>query len=396
MINLEIGVRQSKNAIGHGKYSLPSVWYAREEMMYRMVSCYCDPILTVHPGNPMLQQSLLIEDNNGEQSQKQRHSLGNDLYLELSKGSKGQAILYRQGGIIKSVALSDKVAKQLFLVESVNLGAQPTKLSSVLKISRQTIHNYRESYRYFGAEGLIYGYNPDISKNHEKQRALHSDQLPRGNKAEQVATIRAKQKELEAATTAQKHLDFSFGDNDRTEAVSNQQQPFAEQHEWESSRYAGVFIYWIVLLFQSRWLQLIIGHFGAGWRIFSVFLLMAGLNIRSIEQTKHLRSREAGVVLGLGTVPSKSTLWKWFYDVSAQGLARRVLDDYFRRQIRTGVVGYGSGSPMGTCYPIPVKKRSTTATTPSAVCRYRGEPVKSPVIIADASSILLLMKAKAR
>ena len=326
-------------------------------MIYWMVSWYCDPILTVHPGNPMLQQSLLIEDNNGEQSQKQRHSLGNDLYLELSNGPKGQAILYRQGGIIKSVALSDKVAKKLFIVESVNLGAQPTKLSSVLKISRQTIHNYRESYRYFGAEGLIYGYNPDISKNHEKQRALHSDQLPRGNKAEQVATIRAKQKELEAATTAQRHLDFSFGDNDRTEAVSDQQQPFAEQHEWESSRYAGVFIYWIVLLFQSRWLQLIIGHFGAGWRIFSVFLLMAGLNIRSIEQTKHLRSREAGVVLGLGTVPSKSTLWKWFYDVSDQGLARRVLDDYFRRQIRTGVVGLWLWFTDGHLLPYTGKEK---------------------------------------
>ena len=135
---------------------LCQAWSAREEMMYRMISCDGDPILTVHPGNPMLQQSLHIEDNNGEQSQKQRHSLGNDLYLELSNGPKGQAILYRQGGIIKSVALSAKVAKKLFIVESVNLGAQPTKRSSVLKISRQTIHNYRESYRYFGAEGLIY------------------------------------------------------------------------------------------------------------------------------------------------------------------------------------------------------------------------------------------------
>ena len=136
---------------------------------------------------------------------------------------------------------------------------------------------------------VIYGYSPDTSKNHKKQRALHADQLPRGNKSEQLATLRAKQKLQEKEAIAQTHLDFSFGDNDHTEEVNDQKQPFSEQHDWESSRYAGVFIYWIPLLFQSRWLQLIIGHFGTGWRIFSVFLLMTSLNIRSIEQTKHLR-----------------------------------------------------------------------------------------------------------
>jgi hypothetical protein len=303
----------------------------------------------------MLQQSLLIEDNICEQSEKSRHSVGKNLFLELSNGAKGQAILYRQGSLIKSVALSDKVAKKLFIVESINLGAQPTKLSRILKISRQTIHNYRESYRYFGAEGLIYGYTPETSKDYAKQRALHADQLPQGNKAEQVAILRAKEKEQETAVQLQ--LEFSFGDNDRTEEVNDQQQPFSKQHDWESSRYAGIFIYWITLIFQSRWLQLIIGHFGAGWRIFSVFLLMSGLNIGSIEQTKHLRSREAGLVLGLGSIPSKSTCWKWFYQISAQGLARRVLDDYFRRQIRTGVVGLWLWFTDGHLLPYTGKEK---------------------------------------
>ena len=315
-----------------------------------LLCCYTHCLHT----EPMLQQSLFIEDNNCEEK---RHSIGKDLYLELRDELKGQALLYRQGSIIKSVNLSDKVAKKLLIIESINLGAQPTKLSRILKISRQTIHNYQASYRFFGAEGLIYGYSPDTSKNHKKQRALHADQLPRGNKSEQLAILRAKQKLQEKEAIAQTHLDFSFGDNDRTEEVSDQKQPFSEQHTWEASRYAGVFIYWIPLLFQSRWLQLIIGHFGTGWRIFSVFLLMTSLNIRSIEQTKHLRSREAGIVLGLGTVPSKSTLWKWFYDVSDQGLARRVLDDYFRRQIRTGVVGLWLWFTDGHLLPYTGKEK---------------------------------------
>jgi len=284
----------------------------------------------------MSQQSLVPKDTDDEQSQKQRYPLGNDLYLDRQKGRIRQAFLYRHGSCIKTVDLSDSVAKKLFIVEVVALGAQQNRVAEALGISRQSIHNYRESHKHFGVEGLVHGYNPDVSQNQSAQRAAHAEQLLRGNKAEQVAALRAEQREQDVASL-QRRLNFSFG-HDRSEDVAEGAQPFAEQHAWESSRYAGLFVYWIPLIFQSGWLQLILGHFGAGWRIFSVFLLMAGLDIRSIEQIKHVRSREAGVVLGLGTVPSKSTLWGWFYEVAHQGLARRLLDDYFRWQIRAGLV----------------------------------------------------------
>ena len=290
----------------------------------------------------MLQQSLLfIEDDGCEPEFEHFHSLGNDLFLDLRNGPKGEAILYRHGSVIRIVNLSDKVAKKRFVVDVVNdHGARQTKLAKALGISRQTIHNYLESHKYFGDEGLVYSYNPDESRNLAKQRALHAEQLPRGNKAEQVAAIRAEQREQESLEpAAQMSLNFSFGDNDRSEDIAEEEQPFSEQHGWEASRYAGAVVYWIPLIVQSCWLQLIMGHFGRGWRIFSVFLLMAGLDIRSLEQMKHVRSREAGIVLGLGTVPSRSTLWSWFYQVAKQGLARTVLDDYFRIQIRAGLVG---------------------------------------------------------
>ena len=209
----------------------------------------------------MLQQSLFKDDDDFEQSQDQRYSLGSDLYLDIHSQSKGQAILYRQGCLVKSVNLSDKVAKKMFVIEVVNLGAKQTKLSEALGISRQTIHNYRETYKYFGTEGLIYSYDPDVSKSLAKQRALHAEQLPTGNKAEQVAAIRADQRQQEALV--QMNLNFSFGDNDRSKEMADEEQPFFEQHDWEFSRYAGVFIYWIPLIFHSHWLQLIMGHFGA-------------------------------------------------------------------------------------------------------------------------------------
>jgi len=72
------------------------------------------------------------------------------------------------------------------------------------------------------------------------------------------------------------------------------------------------------------------GHFGAGWRIFAVFLLMAGLDIRSIEQSKNVRSKEAARVLGLAGMGAKTLVWEWFCTVARQGLAQALLDDYCR------------------------------------------------------------------
>jgi 20S proteasome alpha/beta subunit len=35
-----------------------------------------------------------------------------------------------------------------------------TRLAEVLNLSRQTLYNYRESYRLFGVTGLLHGYSP--------------------------------------------------------------------------------------------------------------------------------------------------------------------------------------------------------------------------------------------
>ena len=70
-----------------------------------------------------------------------------------------------------------------------------------------------------------------------------------------------------------------------------------------------------------------------------VFLLMAAHNIRSIEQMKNVRKREAGVVLGLRRVVSKPKLWEWFYAAADQGLSKALLRDYFGYQMRAGLVG---------------------------------------------------------
>ena len=283
-----------------------------------------------------MQQQQLFEDAPCNATKNPVYSLGNGFFIDLQKGYHRQAILSRHGHLIKVVDLSDKVAKKMFVVEAVNLGVQQNKLAAALEISRQTIHNYLEVHQHFGIEGLTFGYNPKVSLDLAQQRARHADALPTGNKAVQVAEIRVQERQQQAeATAVQRNINFCFGEDD---SVADEAPAFIEQHDWQRSRYAGLFIYWITLIFQSRWLQLIMTHFGAGWRIFAVFLLMAAHNIRSIEQLKHVRSREAGIALGLGTVPAKSVLWTWFYQVADQGLARQLLNDYFRHQIRAGLV----------------------------------------------------------
>jgi transposase len=59
------------------------------------------------------------------------------------------------------------------VIELMQRGVNQSKLAKALNLSRQTLHNYRESYNKFGLEGLLHGYKPRESKSRETQRRLH-------------------------------------------------------------------------------------------------------------------------------------------------------------------------------------------------------------------------------
>ncbi|MBT5528180.1 MAG: hypothetical protein HOK35_03395 [Cytophagia bacterium] len=48
--------------------------------------------------------------------------------------------------------MEDNIAKRLFIVEAVELGAMKSRLASALEISRQTIDNYLGIKKHFGLE----------------------------------------------------------------------------------------------------------------------------------------------------------------------------------------------------------------------------------------------------
>jgi hypothetical protein len=205
-----------------------------------------------------------------------------------------------------------------------------------LAISRQTIHNYLETKKRFGTEGLINSYCADKSKSLARQRKINSEHLLTGNKAKLVAE--ARKKEREERKSKQLKLDFHYGPSGQIK-VENKDQPFNEQHDWEQTRYAGGFCYLITMAFKWQWLNLVMGYFGTGYKIFMIFLLMAARNIRSIEQLKNVKSREAGAVLGIAGIPSRQIVWQWFYVVAKQKLSEALKADYFSYQLRRGMVG---------------------------------------------------------
>ncbi|MBI4727874.1 hypothetical protein HY768_11790 [candidate division TA06 bacterium] len=282
-----------------------------------------------------MQQQVLFKD---EKQKGARFELGAGLTLEaIDRGGKqaGAVILYRQGVFIKKADLSDAVARRLFIVEAVELGAGKSRLAVALGISRQSIHNQIEIKKHFGQEGLIQGYNPAASKSRRRQRQLHQQERGSGNKSVEVAQIRAREREEREAK--QLKLEFSFtAGRQRVEAA---EQPFAEEHDWEASRYAGAFLYLMALAKQWNWLELVMGYFGAAYKIFMVFVLMAAANIGSIEQLKNVRVREAGIVLGIRRVACKPIVWEWFYSAAQLQVSQFLRADFFRYQLRAGLVG---------------------------------------------------------
>lgn len=284
-----------------------------------------------------MQQNLFSEPV-GQDKKNFKIHLGSGLELQIIDGIKPRARLYRLDVLIKTVDLSDKTARRLFVVEVVELGAIKYKLAEALGISRQTIHNYLETQKQFGMEGLINSYQPSNSKSRAKQRKINKEKIPKGNTSKLLEEIRRKKREEKEQNAKQLSL-FSSDIAEEIQTITPDEQPFSEVHDWEASRYAGVFLYLIFLFSKSRWLEFVAGYFGSSYKIFMVFVLMVGRNVPSIEQLKNIHSRESGVILGLKSLPCKPKLWEWFYNAADLKKSDSLVYDYFRYQMRIGMVG---------------------------------------------------------
>ena len=232
-------------------------------------------------------------------------SLGAGLSVKFIEDER-RAILYRVKIQIRVVDLNDKVALRIFLVDTIEAGARQTTLSQVFKVSRQTLHNYRECKKHFGLEGLINNYGAK-KVSRKTARSKHKDKLSHGDTNKKLKEIRKQEKE--DAIKDQPSID----DFIKEEAVEEKDQIFEMEHNWENSRYAGISLYLPVLLKRWQWLVFVQGFFGKHFQIFFVFLLMAARNTRSIEQLKNIKFKEAAKVLGLKRFPHPKMAREWFY-----------------------------------------------------------------------------------
>lgn len=309
----------------------------------------------------MVQPDLLAEEASAADCDG-RVELGRGYALSLPRGPRGQADVYRYGTWNKRVNLRDKAERRLLVVELMQQGVNQSQLAAALKLSRQTLHNYHESYREFGVQGLLHGYSPGRSKDEELQRHIHVHKRRPGGKARELEALRRAKRAREAGSEQEALLwddvpheaalhvleEPAIGETLGAALASEaavppplepSERPFAQDHAWQASRYAGVFPILMVLISQWRWLQRLMPLFGVGWRLFMVFALMAVRNIRSLEQLKHARREEFGCVLGFGTLASVDTLWGWFYSVAKAGRTAVLLSSFFDDQLDRGLVG---------------------------------------------------------
>ena len=301
--------------------------------------------------------------------------IGARLFLKFSKENSNTVSLYIRDTLIKTVDLSDRVAKRMLVVEVVEMGATKTRLAAALQISRQSIHNYTEAKKYFGLEGLIYNYTPSTSKSRRQQRQNNASSLLTGNKARQLEEIRKEQKQKLPV-----QAELTFGE--KIEQIAPVDQPYAEEHGWEQTRYAGVFVHLITLITQHHWLRLVMGYFGNHYKIFMVFVLMSAHNIRSIEQLKNLRRREAGIILGIKNLPTRVMARHWLHKACRNRISIQLLTQFFRSQLKAGIVGIWLWYTDGHHLPYTGNRKVHAGYNTQ---RRMPEPARTNMVTSDSS-----------
>jgi len=244
--------------------------------------------------------------------------LGNGLTAERDKK---HITLYKNGGLLKRVDISQATTRRLFIVELViDLGVSKTDVAEALDISRETVYNTLDTYEHFGVDGL-----------------LHSEKRGTGNKArlhEQRRRSRQRdddQRQQDDQTT----LPLTTAEPLTAEPAP---ENFNTTHDWQPSRYAGGMIFSAVLEKDWNFTAFFAKTYG---KLANVFIFLAQMlvhGIKSIEQLKAVKSRELGVVCGVDRAPSRTKFSQWLHTAAekAQGLA--LIKQFFVNQIKAGLV----------------------------------------------------------
>jgi len=230
--------------------------------------------------------------------------------------------LYKNGGLLKRVDISQATTRRLFIVELViDLGVSKTDVAKALDISRETVYNTLDTYEHFGVDGL-----------------LHSAKRGTGNKARLHEQRRRSRRRDDDQRQQEDQTPLPLTTASPARGIEAAPENFNALHDWRFSRYAGGMIFSTLLEKDWNFTAFFAKVYGPLVNVFIFLAQMLVHGVKSIEQLKAVKSRELGVVCGVERAPSRTKFSQWLHAVAekAQGLA--LIKQFFVNQIKAGLV----------------------------------------------------------
>lgn len=222
--------------------------------------------------------------------------------------------------------ISTDFEKRLAVVELINnYGAMKKRLAEVFSISRQTIDNWLDSYKKYGAQGLI---------NNTKESWKKNPKRFTGNKAREHEDERLS----EAQRIESEEITIDFNCTDPTQDIIKTDL-YTDTYKFEDNRYAGSMLVIGMIEYLYRFSSMTANIYEGQSHILYLFLAMHINQIASIEQLKVINKREFGRVTGLKKLASMPNLWADVHQLIDKGISGALHEKVFSHQAVKGLVG---------------------------------------------------------
>jgi DNA-binding XRE family transcriptional regulator len=319
----------------------------------------------------MFQQQLLAKQSKNDKD----IAIGNGYSVEWVAAKLVR--VYRYGVPFKVVEIKAGIDRRRLVIELVlEGGIIKSRLAKALKISRQSIDTWIDTFKKSGFEGLVNSYKGDIRTG----RVENSGKLPIGNKARQLEEARRLKREeiqeqqliinfdsaksqseilvnsqrlsTEQSSEAQNSDEKQSGEDDKQLVVventeekdsSKISEPqianlFEDSYDFRENRYAGSFVYWAIFQHVFNLMGLCdttLRHYSIVIYLFAMMLIN---DIASIEQLKTVFRREFGNLIGIKQLWSKPNIWKLIHNLCHLGRSRQLIEDFFNFQAKRSLV----------------------------------------------------------
>jgi DNA-binding XRE family transcriptional regulator len=310
----------------------------------------------------MVQQQLFAKQSKNDQD----IAIGNGYSVEWVAAKLVRVCRY--GVPFKVVEIKAGIDRRRLVIELVlEGGIIKSRLAKALKISRQSIDTWIDTFKKSGFEGLVNSYKGDIRTG----RVENSGKLPIGNKARQLEEARRLKREeiqeqqliinFDSAKSQSEILvnsqrlsteQSNSGEDDKPLVVventeekdsSKISEPkianlFEDSYDFRENRYAGSFVYWAIFQHVFNLMGLCdttLRHYSIVIYLFAMMLIN---DIASIEQLKTVFRREFGNLIGIKQLWSKPNIWKLIHNLCHLGRSRQLIEDFFHFQAKKSLV----------------------------------------------------------